>query len=82
MLPVSAGRMEIARAVWIELGVCSIAQPHSSVAGLVVANSRAAARMVSAGTQVMGSAHSGVNGRTCAASRSKPNVHFPINGLS
>ena len=34
--------------------MCSIAQPHSSVAGLVAANSRAALRIVSAGTQVIG----------------------------
>ena len=31
----------------------------------MVANSRAAARIVSAGTQVIGAAHSGVNCRTC-----------------
>ena len=72
MLPVSAGSSAIARAVWIELGVCSIAQPHSSVAGRVAANSRAPARIVSAFTQVIGAAHSGVKVRTCAASRSNP----------
>ncbi len=76
MLPVMAGIIDSARIVWIVLGVCSIAQPHSSIAGLTVANRRAAARILSAGTQVMGSAHSGVNLWTCSASSLNPCVYF------
>ena len=53
------GSGPMARAVWIEFGECSIAHPHSTVAGLLAANSLAAARIWSAATQVIGSAHSG-----------------------
>ena len=82
MLPVSAGSMETARMVWMHFGVCSMAQPQSSMAGLVRANSRAAARILSAATQVIGSAHSGVKLRTCSRSASKPWVQRATNGSS
>ena len=82
MLPVSAGSIETARMVWMQFGVCSMAQPHSSIAGLVCANSRAAARILSAATQVIGSAHSGVHGLTRSASASKPWVQRATNGAS
>ena len=48
----AANAIETARTVWMHLGVCSIAQPHSSIAGLTRAKSRAASRIFSAGTQV------------------------------
>ena len=35
ILPVSAGSIETARMVWMHFGVCSMAQPQSSIAGLV-----------------------------------------------
>ena len=76
MLPVSAGSIETARTVWMQFGVCSIAQPHSSIAGFTCANRRAAARILSAGTHVIGSAHSGVYLCTCSASSLKPCVYF------
>ncbi len=43
---------------------------------------RAAARMFSAATQVIGAAHSGVKARTCSRSASKPWVHRSTNGAS
>ena len=49
MLPVSAGSIETARMVWMHFGVCSMAQPQSSKAGLVCANRRAAARILLGG---------------------------------
>ena len=69
ILPVSAGIIEIARMVWMQLGVCSIAQPQSSSAGLVSANRRAAALILSAATQVIGSAHSGGKARDVVGQR-------------
>ena len=82
MLPVSAGSIETARTVWMHFGVCSMAQPHSIMAGLVRAKRRAAARILSAATQVIGSAHSGVYFFTCAASSAKPCVHLVTKGSS
>ena len=82
ILPVSTGNIETARTVWMHFGVCSIAQPQSSMAGLVRANRRAAARIFSAATQVIGSAHSGGKRRTCSGSASKPWVHRSTNGAS
>ncbi len=82
MFPVSAGSIDTARTVWMHFGVCSIAQPHSSIAGRARANMRAAARIVSARIHVIGSAHSGVNFFTCSASASKPCVHRATNGAS
>lgn len=52
--------------------VMSTATPHCSVAGLLAARMRAALRMRSAGTHVVVSAYSGVNGCTCSRSSSKP----------
>jgi hypothetical protein len=37
MLPVSAGSIDTARTVWMQFGVCSMAQPHSIIDGLVAA---------------------------------------------
>ena len=33
MFPVTPGKSATARTVWMQLGVCSMAQPHSTVAG-------------------------------------------------
>ena len=45
----------------------SKASPHMMEDGAFVAKARDAARMVSAGTHVISSAHSGVNCVTCSA---------------
>jgi len=69
---VSAGSIDTARTVCVVFRMCSIATPHSSAPGRESIHSRAAARIFSAGTHVMGSAHSGVYCLTRSASRSKP----------
>ena len=52
--------------------VMSTATPHCTMAPSAAANARAAARILSAGTQVISSTRSGVNVLTRSASSSNP----------
>ena len=81
-LPVIAGSIERARMVWMHFGVCSMAQPHSSIAGL------ARGEQPRRGADLLGGDPGDRLGpfgreiRTRSASSSKPCVQRATKGLS